>query len=80
MPRAQQTFSFLFLLLPCPGSQLYISRRLLTDAAERLKLSARGYTRVLRVARTIADLEGSTGIGRPHIAEALGYRRRAGLN
>lgn len=60
---------------PDPNGQ-----KLLTDAAERLKLSARGYTRVLRVARTIADLEGSTGIGRPHIAEALGYRRRAGLN
>lgn len=53
---------------------------LLTDAAERLKLSARGYTRVLRVARTIADLEGAANLRRPHIAEALGYRRRAGLN
>ena len=52
-------------------------RKLLTDAAERLKLSARGYHRVLRVARTLADLERSTAIGRLHIAEALSYRRVA---
>ncbi len=52
-------------------------RRLLADAAAAMKLSARGYTRVLRVARTIADLGGSENIGRLHIAEALSYRRRA---
>ena len=50
-------------------------RKLLTDAAEKLKLSARGYHRVLRVARTIADLDGSAGVRRIHIAEALSYRR-----
>ncbi|MFA5041700.1 MAG: YifB family Mg chelatase-like AAA ATPase, partial [Bdellovibrionales bacterium] len=50
-------------------------RSLLTRAAEQLKLSARGYHRVLRVARTIADLEGQTGVSRTHIAEALSYRR-----
>ncbi|MEA4836785.1 MAG: ATP-binding protein, partial [Rhodospirillaceae bacterium] len=50
-------------------------RHLLTEAAERLKLSARGYHRVLKVARTLADLDGSLGIGKLHIAEALGYRR-----
>ena len=52
-------------------------RALLLRAAERLRLSARGYHRVLRVARTLADLEGSSGVGRRHIAEALSYRRLA---
>jgi magnesium chelatase family protein len=51
--------------------------KLLTEAAERMRLSARGYTRVLRVARTIADLAGAAHIARPHIAEALSYRRLA---
>ena len=50
-------------------------RALLTQAAEKLKLSARGYHRVLRVARTIADLDASGEVRRPHIAEALSYRR-----
>ncbi|GLQ05277.1 YifB family Mg chelatase-like AAA ATPase [Sneathiella chinensis] len=50
-------------------------RELLTEAISRLKLSARGYHRVLKVARTLADLEGAAEIGHPHIAEALGYRR-----
>ena len=52
-------------------------RALLTEAAERLKLSARGYHRVMRVARTLAALDGGGGVRRPHIAEALGYRRIA---
>ena len=50
-------------------------RALLVRAAERLRLSARGYHRVLRVARTLADLEGSPDVARRHVAEALSYRQ-----
>ncbi len=52
-------------------------KRLMTDAADRLHLSARGYHRVLRVARTLADLDASENVRRIHIAEALSYRRVA---
>lgn len=49
-------------------------RDLLLRAAERFQLSARGYHRVMRVARTIADLDGSETLCRPHIAEAISFR------
>jgi len=51
-------------------------RKLLMQAAEAMHLSARGYTRILRVARTIADLAGMEQVTRLHVAEALSYRRR----
>jgi magnesium chelatase family protein len=47
---------------------------LLRNAAEAMQLSARGYHRVLKVARTLADLDGADGVGRIHMAEALSYR------
>ena len=50
-------------------------RGLLRQATERMHLSARGYHRVLRVARTLADLENSGTVHRVHVAEALSYRR-----
>ena len=52
-------------------------QRLLSQAAERLRLSARGYHRVLRTARTLADLDGSDAVRSVHVAEALSYRRIA---
>jgi magnesium chelatase family protein len=54
--------------LPEAGQQL------LERAVERLQLSARSTHRILRVARTIADLAGSEAIGVPHVTEAIGYR------
>ena len=50
---------------------------LLRDASDAMRLSARGYHRVLRVARTLADLDGADEIGRLHLAEALSYRALA---
>jgi magnesium chelatase family protein len=47
---------------------------LLREAADAMRLSARGYHRVLRVARTLADLDGAAKVGRIHLAEALSYR------
>jgi magnesium chelatase family protein len=49
-------------------------RDLLARVAERFGLSARGYHRILRVARTIADLDGSEAVRKPHVAEAVSYR------
>ena len=54
------------------------SRDLLARVAERFGLTARGYHRVLRVARTIADLDASPAVRRPHIAEAVSYRLAVG--
>jgi magnesium chelatase family protein len=51
------------------------ARAVLHQAVERLRLSARAYHRVLRLARTIADLDGVDGIGVAQVAEAVGYRR-----
>jgi magnesium chelatase family protein len=55
-------------------------KKLLHDAAAAMRLSARGYHRVLRVARTIADLAGASEVGRIHLAEALSYRHHAPRN
>jgi magnesium chelatase family protein len=49
-------------------------KAMLLTAAERFRLTARGYHRILRLARTIADLDHVEAISTPHIAEALGYR------
>ena len=49
-------------------------QKLLADASEHLKLSARAYHRILKVARTLADLDGEANVGRIHLAEAISYR------
>ena len=48
--------------------------RLLQEAAEAMRFSARGYHRILKVARTLADLDGAVSVGRIHLAEAISYR------
>ena len=53
-------------------------RTMLQSAAERFRYTARGYHRVLRLARTLADLEGSVPVRKIHVAEAIGYRRVMG--
>ncbi len=50
---------------------------LLGDASEKLGFSARAYHRLLKVARTLADLDGSETVGRIHLAEAISYRMNA---
>ena len=51
------------------------AQRLIHRALEQLGLSARAYHRILKVARTIADLEGERDIQSTHVSEAIGYRR-----
>lgn len=53
------------------------ARSLLETASEKLSLSARGYHRVIKVARTIADLDGDPAVQAPHVAEAVRYRMPA---
>jgi magnesium chelatase family protein len=55
-------------------------RALLSRVAERFGLSARGYHRILRVARTIADLDGAAEVRHPHVAEAVSYRTGIGAS
>ncbi|MEO0327824.1 MAG: YifB family Mg chelatase-like AAA ATPase [Pseudomonadota bacterium] len=57
--------------IACPDAS---GEALLREAAETLKFSARAYYRILKVSRTIADLEGVEAVGRIHIAEAIAYR------
>jgi magnesium chelatase family protein len=52
----------------------FYGRTLLTAAMERLGLSARAYTRILKLSRTIADLDAADNIGPQHLSEAIGYR------
>jgi magnesium chelatase family protein len=52
-------------------------QKLMRDAADAMKLTARGYHRALKVARTLADLDGESDVRRLHLAEALSYRSRA---
>ena len=49
-------------------------QKLVRDASDRLQLSARGFHRVLKLARTVADLDGAEIVSTPHLAEALSYR------
>ena len=48
----------------------------LRNATTRLDLSTRAYFRILKLARTIADIDGADTIGLPHLAEALSYRKK----
>jgi magnesium chelatase family protein len=60
--------------LQCSGNLSSEARTLLAASAERLGLTARGYHRVLRVSRTIADLDGDSAVESAHVAEAFRYR------
>jgi magnesium chelatase family protein len=64
-------------LLESVASPDEAGRKLLGQAVDKFRLSARGYHRVLRVARTLADLAGAADMRALHVAEALSYRRLA---
>jgi magnesium chelatase family protein len=66
-------------LVLAPGELSDEARQLLEKAVEHFRLSARGYHRVLRLARTIADLDQQDGVAKAHIAEAIGYRQEHGF-
>jgi magnesium chelatase family protein len=51
-------------------------KKLLMQAVDNFKISMRGYNRILRVSRTIADLAGSEAITKQHVAESIAYRQR----
>jgi len=53
-----------------------VGKEILSQAIDIMRLTARGYHRILRVARTLADLEGREEISKIHISEALSYRQR----
>jgi magnesium chelatase family protein len=66
-------------MVPPPSELPAGARDALREAYARGTLSARGHSRVLRVARTIADLDGSSGIATEHLVEAIGLRRSPDL-
>jgi magnesium chelatase family protein len=61
--------------MPSPVSKE--NKQLLSDAIDKFHLSARAYHRILKVARTIADLDNSNSVNIQHLSEAIGYRRES---